>query len=259
MTEQNLRRLIVTTAESYLGVKRSNKTHKPIIDIYNSVSPLPRGYKMTLKDDWCAAYVSAIAIKVGLNDIIPQECSCNQQIALWQQMGRWQEADDYKPSIGDVIYYDWQDSTDYADTDNTNLSDHVGYVASIDRDNIKVIEGNKSTQSVCGYRLLKVNGRYIRGYGLPDYASKALTMEDYESDDEAIAIQLPILYKSVKGYEPSVKALQSLLNAYGFSCGMVDGSFGVKTQYALKSYQTANKLTVDGFCGKQSWTKLLKG
>lgn len=255
MTEQQLRQQLITTAESYLGVKRGNLTHKPIIDIYNAHKPLPRGYAVTYKDDWCATYVSAVAIKLGLNDIIPQECSCNQQIALWKQIGRWMEDDSYVPQIGDVIYYDWQDD---GKGDNVGASDHVGYVASCDGKTIKVIEGNKGTASVCGYRSIKVNGKYIRGFGLPDYASKATTVV-VDNDDDGIALMLPVLYKGVKSYAVTVTALQTLLNGAGCSCGLVDGSFGAKTLYAVKSYQTKMKLTADGVVGKETWTKLLKG
>ena len=41
---------------------------------------------------------------------------------------------------------------------------------------IKVIEGNKN--DAVEYRDLPVNGRYIRGYGLPDYKSMATEPEE---------------------------------------------------------------------------------
>lgn len=75
-----------------------------------------------------------------------------------------------------------------------------------------------------------------------------------------VSITLPILCKGSRG--DAVKALQVLLNGYGFTDAsekvlVTDGSFGPATLYALKAYQTANKLDVDGFCGKQTWTSLL--
>ena len=47
MTEQNLRRLVVDTFCSYNGVKQNSTKHKDLIDTYNTITPLPRGVKMT--------------------------------------------------------------------------------------------------------------------------------------------------------------------------------------------------------------------
>ena len=54
-----------------------------------------------------------------------------------------------------------------------------------------------------------------------------------------------------------VKVLQFLLNELGYDCGEADGIFGSKTLTAVKAYQKAKGLTVDGICGKNTWTKLL--
>lgn len=32
--------------------------HKWIVDAYNSIKPLPRGYKLKMSDAWCAGTVS---------------------------------------------------------------------------------------------------------------------------------------------------------------------------------------------------------
>lgn len=70
---------------------------------------------------------------------------------------------------------------------------------------------------------------------------------------------LTILSKGAFGAQ--VKALQLLLIGYGFSCGNAgaDGDFGSGTDKALKKFQAANGLTVDGKCGAKTWSKLLKG
>lgn len=67
--------------------------------------------------------------------------------------------------------YDWQDGANYATTDNTGNPDHIGIVASVSGNTLKIIEGNISNS--VGYRTLQVNGRYIRGWVTPKYASKA--------------------------------------------------------------------------------------
>lgn len=168
MTERQIRQAMVARARKYIGCKESNGTHKQIIDIYNEHKPLARGYAVKYTDAWCATYGSAIAILEGHTDIIPTECGCDAQIKLWQAKGRWQENDAYVPQPGDYVYYDWQDS---GAGDNKGNSDHVGIVELCDGKTITVIEGNKN--DAVGERTLAVNGRYIRGFGLPDYASKA--------------------------------------------------------------------------------------
>lgn len=168
MTEKQLREKVVKTAQAWLGCKESNGTHKKIIDLYNSIKPLPRGYKVKYTDKWCATFVSAVGIAAGLQNIILRECGCDNMIKLYKAAGRWQENDAYIPSIGDIIFYDWQDN---GKGDNTGLPDHVGIVCGFTGGLIRAIEGNKN--NAVGYRDIKINGRYIRGYALPDYASVA--------------------------------------------------------------------------------------
>lgn len=56
-----------------------------------------------------------------------------------------------------------------------------------------------------------------------------------------------------------VKSMQSLLNMRGYSCGEVDGIYGVKTKAAVLAFQKAFNLAEDSICGKNTWTKLLNG
>lgn len=162
-----LRQKVVNTAVSYLGCKESNGSHKKIIDLYNAHTPRARGYKVKYTDAWCATFVSAVAIQLGLTDIIPTECSCAKQIELLKRLGAWQERDDYIPSPGDLIYYDWDDS---GKGDNTGSPDHVGIVVESGKTLLKIIEGNY--KDAVSYRLVKVNAKNIRGYGVPKYEAK---------------------------------------------------------------------------------------
>lgn len=168
MTEQELRQKVVGIAQGWLGCKESNGSHKKIIDIYNAHKPLARGYAVKYTDAWCSTFASAVAISAGLTDIIPTECGCGKHIELFQKLGSWQENDAYVPSPGDYIFYDWQDN---GVGDNTGAADHVGIVEKVVGQTITVIEGNYSDS--VKRRTLAVNGRYIRGYGVPNYASKA--------------------------------------------------------------------------------------
>lgn len=155
---------LVKTAASFIGCKESDGSHRQIIDIYNAHKPLARGYAVKYTDAWCATFVSAMAIKCGLTDIIPTECGCGEMITLFKNLGEWQESDSYTPKPGDVVFYDWDDS---GSGDNTGNPDHVGIVETISGSSFKVIEGNMS--NAVGRRSMTVNGRYIRGFGVPKY------------------------------------------------------------------------------------------
>lgn len=184
MTETQLRNKVVSIMKGWLGRKEANGTHKPIIDIYNAHKPLARRYKVKYTDEWCATTVSAAFITAGLTDIAPTECSCSRMIALYQAKGRWKEDDAYRPSPGDIIMYDWQDS---GKGDNKGNPDHVGIVEKVVGNTITVIEGNKG--EAVARRTIAVNGRYIRGYCLPDYKAKAATEPSHATTT----------YKVVKG------------------------------------------------------------
>lgn len=205
---------LIAQLKAWDDATQGNATHKKIVDTYNSYLPHPRGYALTYSDAWCAAMVSAAAIACDLTDIIPVECSCSKQIEAYKEMGCWVEDDGYIPSVGDQMFYDWQDD---GIGDNTGAPDHTGIVTAVDGDAITVIEGNKGDAHTCGYRLMKVNGKYIRGYGCPRYGEGEKTVLTYGS----------------KGEE--VKALQNFLCACGFRLD-IDGSFGPQTKAAMGEY-----------------------
>ena len=162
--EKDLRLQVVHTAEKWLGANEEDGSHRSIIDAYNAYIPLPRSYALTYEDAWCAAFDSVVAMECGLTDIIPVECGCDPQIALFQNLGCWVEADDYVPLPGDLIYYHW-DCEEPGDC--THSTDHVGIVAATVGQFLKVIEGNKDND--VSYRYLKVDDPDIRGYGIPNY------------------------------------------------------------------------------------------
>lgn len=68
---------------------------------------------------------------------------------------------------------------------------------------------------------------------------------------------LPLLQHGSKG--ASVRALQTLLKLHGYKLPKygVDGDFGAETVAAVKQFQAAAKLTVDGVVGAQTWKALV--
>lgn len=75
------------------------------------------------------------------------------------------------------------------------------------------------------------------------------------ADKEVCNVELDLLKNGSRGNQ--VKALQQLLNANGYHCGSADSIFGAKTDDALRSFQKAKGLSVDGICGAKTWSKLL--
>lgn len=201
MTESQLRKQVAEWLVQYVDVKVGSAQHKEILSVFNG-SKLCSRYTMTTNDPWCAAAASSAFIGCGLagatgSDALFQcvECSCDNMIKKAKEQGIWVENDAYVPKVGDVILYDWQDS---GVGDNTGGSDHVGIVFSISGNKIKTIEGNRS--NTVGYGTVTVNGRYIRGYIIPNYAKYA----DGTTDKSEINTSFPAVPFTVKVLIPNL-------------------------------------------------------
>lgn len=156
----------VAQANSWLGLHEDTQGHHQIIDLYNSRRFKGCGFKMKYTGEWCAAFVSACAIKCKATDIIPVECHCNHMIKKFKKKKAWIENENVVPQIGDIVFYDWQDNGKGNDKDP---ADHVGIVESVD-ENAKtfvVIEGNYK-RSV-KRRKMKFNAKCLRGFARPKY------------------------------------------------------------------------------------------
>lgn len=156
---------VLNVMRSWIGFSESNGKFKQIIDLYNSVKPLPRGYAVKYTDEWCDTCVSAAGIKAGCSDLIGRECGCEQHVKIFKEKGIWIEDGTITPKPGDVILYNWDDATQ----PNDGYSDHIGYVESVSGNTITVIEGNKN--EAVERRSIPVGWGYIRGYARPKYAS----------------------------------------------------------------------------------------
>ena len=281
MTEKQLRRSACLMAEQWLGCSEADGSHRDIIDTYNRIRPLPRGYKMRYSDPWCAAFVSAVGESCGLGAVLLPECGCEPMIDLYRAAGRFEEADDAVPAPGDLVFYDWQDS---GLGDCRGQADHVGLITAVDGDLLTVIEGNLS--DAVGRRYLCANARFIRGFARPDYAAAAESGASFAETDpssdpapassschcEASAhtgrgnpsspsspssVSLPTLRRGDKG--PAVEAAQLVLIARGFRCGPwgADGDFGPATYGAVYRFQQARLLRADGVIGPETWPVLI--
>lgn len=254
----NTRQKIVAQARAWLGLCEPT-SYLPILECYNNYARQHGLYVMTKSDPWCAMFASAVFIACGVPQIMPVEVSCPRMIAIAERRGLWIEDDNYLPSPGDLILYDWQDS---GAGDNRGESDHVGIVCSISGSTIYVVEGNCSDAV---REINRVRGqRYIRGYIVPDYAAVADPPDEDEAEPEkpkekpqSGGIALPDLRRRDKG--EVVRAAQFLLNGRDFSCGIwgADGDFGNMTEAAVLAFQRRNGLEADGVIGRVTWSYLL--
>ena len=79
--------------------------------------------------------------------------------------------------------------------------------------------------------------------------------KEVDTFQKTVTLKLPVLKKGSRG--DSVMALQAMLEGYGYGDRNGWGSFDDATEKALKEYQRDCELTVDGSCGKATWSSLL--
>lgn len=82
-----------------------------------------------------------------------------------------------------------------------------------------------------------------------------------EKKEKTVMVELTQIRNGSRCAE--VKTLQRLLNALGYKGSngkvlSVDGIFGANSDYAVKAFQKAKGLAVDGIVGKNTWNALLK-
>lgn len=232
----SIRDNVVDQAKQWIGLNEADGSHKKIVNIYNSIKPLPQGYKLKYTDAWCAGFVSAVAQSLGLTSVIYPECSCDRMIALYKKYNKWVENDSYTPSPGDIIFYDWQDT---GVGDNVGSSDHVGIVESVVNNQITVIEGNISDK--VGRRTIAVNGKYIRGYGTPNYSDNTSTEPTVSTP--ATASNAQIIYNLLRAngltHEGAVGFLCNLDAESGLSPNNMENSYERVLGYNDNTYTAA--------------------
>lgn len=295
--EAKLRHIIVSVAMQYLGWSEISGQDDLIIDKYNDIRP-SGGYIMNHLDAWCAAFLSVVKHEAGFDSLIPTDCSCQKMIEKFKAMGRYEEDGTITPQEGDVIFYNWDDSTQ----PNDGWSDHVGIVVSVTGKSIRAIEGNASDK--VKYRDMPIGWGYIRGYGLPDYASISKEVAPVQPEPRPSAQPAPSvsiiknarvgswqksmnigfdltdesklkvdnsfgpksqdfanahqLHRYIKGCPTAIKWLQTRLTELGFYHGCVDGKFEDGTYDAVIALEKARGLTPSGWVGVKVTKELLK-
>ena len=120
-------------ALTFVGTRQGSARHKKIVDYYNTIKPLPRGYKVRYTDNWCATFASAILKKCGFKKNV-YECGAERMKKKCDNLKLTIE-DNTKGKTNDLIFYDWN---------HDQWGDHVGIIYKVDKSNYYVVEGNKN-------------------------------------------------------------------------------------------------------------------
>ena len=141
-----------------------------------------------------------------------------------------------------MVYYHMRETPYVKKGDTVKAGDKLGYMG--------------STGTATGAHLhwgIKKNNSWVdpKPYLEKDYPVTT------KKEDLTVSIEMTVLTKGSKGEQ--VKTLQRLLLALGYDPNGVDGSFGPGTDKAVRAFQKAKGLAVDGSVGKATWNKILKG
>lgn len=156
-------------ARSWLGYGEANGRWREILKVYNSHRPLARGYAIKESDEWCATFVSACAIKLGVPELFGTEVGVERFIQdHFKPRGIWIEDGTIIPKPGDIVTFNWQDSTH----PNDGWADHIGFVEEVNGRTLTFIEGNY--KKAVTRRTVNAGWGYIRGYARPKYTESSV-------------------------------------------------------------------------------------
>lgn len=164
----NQRAIFISIARSFLGVWENSADFIDIVKHYNAIKPLPRGYKLKLTDEWCAAFLSSVAQMVNKRDF-PYECSAHRMMLKTKQVTN--------PEVGDLIFYDWN---------GDKWCDHVGMVTKVNKRTIKVIEGNNNSRVI--ERTVNIGDPKIRCFGRIPWAKESVSPKNLTDDQTYIKL-----------------------------------------------------------------------
>lgn len=220
---------------------------------------------------WCAVFVAwSFYVAYGKEAALSLLCQpstdncgagCKSARNYFKAKGQLYDA----PQTGDVVYF-------YSK--NKSSISHTGLVYDVDNTYVYTVEGNTSSASgvvanggAVARKKYRLSYERFAGFGRPNYgmtisdpvkpsASTETTTASYKLGDRT-------LQKDDKGED--VAALQSSLVLLGFNLGNygknkdgVDGSFGTKTDTAVRNFQSSRGLESDGKYGSKTHAAMLE-
>ena len=231
LTKENPIDVAISIAESYLGYHEGANNKTIFGDTMHAIQPR----NMDANAPWCDAFVDFVILKTcehfGKGAETARMVLCGDfddytynSVALYKKAGRWSNT----AHRGDQIFF--------------GGSGHTGIVTAVNGGTVHTTEGNKADEVRRGS--YSVNSPSIIGYGRPRYEL---------IDGKVTADDMPLIKKGSKG--DAVRKLQEMLNAKGYKLN-VDSDFGPATDAAVRAYQKANHLEVDGEVGQNTWSSL---
>ena len=224
--------VLLSIAQAEVGTHEGANNKTKYGDEMHAIQPS----NMDKNAPWCDAFVDWCILKTcqhfGKGADTARMVLCGDfddytyaSVDLYKKAGRWSQT----PHRGDQIFF--------------GGSGHTGIVTAVESGIVKTIEGNKSDMvKACSY---STSSPSIIGYGRPRFDLITGTMT---------AADMPLVKRGSSG--EAVRKLQQLLNAAGASLEE-DSSFGPATDAAVRAYQKAHGLEVDGEVGPKTWGKLL--
>lgn len=140
----------------------------------------------------------------------------------------------------------------YTSGEKKGVAYHIGYVVD---DELNVIEAKGRDDGVIKRSLNGNGATYWNAFGRPSYFKKEIEDAIKEDDKDEVYVFTKVLRKVTTSPIPvdeEVKQLQKLLKNSGFSAGSIDGKFGENTEQAVRRFQSAMRITVDGKVGQQT-------
>lgn len=227
---------------------------------YNKYAPLwtQAGGWNAQNQPWCDIFVDVgflecfgfdLASKLTYQPKGGFSALCSASAQFYKNNGAWYE----RPEPGDQIFF-------YSG----GGINHTGIVVEVNGARVKTVEGNSSDRVMT--HAYTIGDGYIAGYGRPNWsvfeggaapvepaAPEAPEKPDFQYYPYTYNVAVYLLKQG--NYGPQVLHMQQLLAANGFDCE-ADGVFGPATEEALKDFQRAAGIDVDGEFGGQSFKAL---
>jgi peptidoglycan hydrolase-like protein with peptidoglycan-binding domain len=224
---------VLNVAKSQLGYVEGKNNHTKYGEWYG-IDNAP----------WCATFVSWCFAQAGQPLPAIQHAKgyayCPSGVNYFKKIGQYHKT----PKVGDIVFFDWR-----AD----GVSDHTGLVLEIkNSQQIITIEGNTSFSNQSNGGQVMQRSRMVQhccGFGRPSYDQNSIVSNQHLFDGRYLRLCTP----NMQG--ENIKLVQLGLKRHGYSID-ADGVFGDQTHIAVKGFQQAKNLEIDGIVGTQTWQKL---
>ena len=225
---------LIKTAEAEIGTKESPSGSNKVK--YNTAY-----YGRAVSGSaypWCCAFIWWLFRECNVSHLFydgKKTASCTTLMNYYKKKGQTSNI----PKVGSLAFFNWGKGT---------KAQHIGIVKKVNSDgSFNTIEGNTAVGNDSNGGAVMERKRF---------KNQTITFAyPYTGGEKKVTVTLPVLKKGSKG--ESVRALQILLNGYGYNCGIADGDFGTKTENALRIFQRDNELTADAIAGAKTWDAIL--